>query len=145
MIRGYTLGRERNWLSENMRHGTLHDIYSNIGGDCKLPYAHASKVSRTTLGRLIDNIIADYRLRILKQPDHAQPFFYSFLRYSASPRSLGENSSLHNDNPLVEVLSLSPPPPSPLVNPTFQSRDSLVFAASWIGRVCTRPANFKTS
>jgi hypothetical protein len=54
-----------------MRDGTLHDIYSTVGGGCRLPYAHASKVSRTTLYRLIDKIIADYRIQIQKQPNHA--------------------------------------------------------------------------
>lgn len=127
-----------------MRDGTLHDVYSTGCGDCKLPYAHASKVSRTTLGRLIDKIIADYRIRILKQPNHAQPFF-SFLRNNASLKSLGDNSSLHNDKPFVELMSLSIPPPSPLVNATSQSRDSFGFAASRVERVCTCPANFKTS
>jgi hypothetical protein len=72
------------WLSGNMGDGTLHDIYSTVGGDCTLPYAHASKVSRTTLYSLIDKIIADYRIQIQKQPNHAQPFFCSFLRYNAS-------------------------------------------------------------
>jgi hypothetical protein len=37
MVRDIPWAESENWLSGNMRDGTLHDIYSNVGGDCKLP------------------------------------------------------------------------------------------------------------
>lgn len=93
MVRDIPWAESENWLSGNMRDGTLHDIYSNVGGDCKLPLSASVESISHHLGKLIDNIIADHRIQIFKQPDHAQPFFYSFLRCNASGR-LGRSLAL---------------------------------------------------